>query len=122
MSQRQQTAAAWHTDDCLKVNQFFLEQLAYNARRLDAIQEGTRTALDNSIILLCSSMPNGHHDATQLPVIMLSSAGGQIQGGQNLDYLDQPDRQIYRLQLSRMHKVGVPRDRFGDATEPLAEV
>ena len=59
------------TADWLKVNQFFVEQLAYIARKLDAIQEGERTALDNSMILFCSSMLTGSHDATQLPVVML---------------------------------------------------
>ncbi len=38
------------TADWLKVNQFFVEQLAYIARKLDAIQEGERTALDNSML------------------------------------------------------------------------
>ena len=110
------------TDDWLKVNQFFLEQMAYIARRLDAIQEGERTALDNSMLMLCSSMLNGHHDASQLPVVMLGSAGGRIPGGQNLDYLGKSDRQMSRLYLSMMEKMGVRLDKFGDATEPLAEV
>ncbi|MEQ1902559.1 MAG: DUF1552 domain-containing protein [Pirellulaceae bacterium] len=110
------------SDDWLKVNQFFLEQVAYIARRLDAIQEGERTALDNSMLMLCSSMLHGNHDATQLPVVMLGSAGGQIQGGQNLDYLDKPDRQMCRLYLSMMHKMGVKLDTFGDATSPLPEI
>lgn len=110
------------TDDWLKVNQFFLEQMAYLARRMDAIQEGDRTLLDNSMLMLCSSMLNGHHDATQLPVVMLGSAGGQIQGGQNLDYSGKSDRQMCRLYLSMMHKMGVQLDRFGDAERPLAEV
>ena len=110
------------TDDWLKVNQFFLEQMAYLARRMDAIQEGDRTLLDNSMLMLCSSMLNGHHDATQLPVVMLGSAGGQIQGGQNLDYSGTSDRQMCRLYLSMMHKMGVQLDRFGDAEQPLAEV
>ena len=35
------------TDDWLKVNQFFLQQLGYIADKLHAIQEGERTALDN---------------------------------------------------------------------------
>ena len=74
------------TDDWLKVNQFFLEQVAYIAGRLDAIQEGERTALDNSMIMLCSSMMTGHHDATQLPVVMLGGGGGKIQGGRVLNY------------------------------------
>lgn len=110
------------TDDWLKVNQFFLDQMAYLARRMDTIQEGDRTLLDNSMLMLCSSMLNGHHDATQLPVVMLGSAGGQIQGGQNLDYSDKSDRQLCRLYLSIMHKMGVQLDRFGDAEQPLAEV
>ena len=109
------------TDDWLKVNQFFLEQMAYLARRMDAIQEGDRTLLDNSMLMLCSSMLNGHHDATQLPVVMLGSARGQIQGGQNLDYSGNSDRQMCRLYLSMMQKMGVQLDRFGDAEQPLAE-
>src|SRR5262249_21259552 len=69
------------TADWLKVNRFFLEQVAYIARKLDGIREGERSALDNSMILFCSSMLTGGHDATQLPVIVLGGAGGQIKGG-----------------------------------------
>ena len=110
------------TDDWLKVNQFFLEQLAYIAGKLDAIQEGERTALDNSMLMLCSSMMTGHHDASQLPVVMLGRAGGQIQGGQNLDYSGQSDRQMCRLYLSMMDKMGIKLGQFGDATQRLDEV
>ena len=110
------------TDDWLKVNQFFLEQMAYVAKRLEAVQEGERTLLDNSMIMLCSSMLNGHHDANQLPVVMLGGGGGRIQGGQNLDYLNKSNRQMCRLYLSMMDKMGVRLEQFGDATEPLDEV
>lgn len=110
------------TDDWLKVNQFFLEQVAYIGRRLDAIQEGERTALDNSMIMLCSSMLNGHHDATQLPVVMIGTAGGKIQGGQVLDYLGKENRQMCRLYLSMMDKMGVRLKSFGDASERLTEI
>ncbi|MDG2220516.1 MAG: DUF1552 domain-containing protein [Rubripirellula sp.] len=110
------------TEDWLKVNQFFLEQMAYIARRLDSIQEGEKTALDHTMLMMCSSMLNGHHDATQLPVVMLGSAGGTIRTGQNLDYHENSNRQMCRLYLSMMQKMGIQRDRFGDATEPLAEI
>ncbi len=113
-----------HSDsaDWLKVNQFFVEQVAYIARRLDAIQEGDRTLLDNSMLLFCSSMLNGNHDATQLPVIVLGGGGGKIQGGRVLDYKEKAERQMCRLYLSLMDKVGVRLPKFGDASEPLAEV
>jgi Protein of unknown function (DUF1552) len=110
------------TADWLKVNQFFLEQVAYVARRLNGIQEGPRTALDNSMLLFCSSMLTGNHDATQLPVVLLGGGGTRIQGGRVLDYRGRSDRQMCRLYLSILDKAGVHLDRFGDATEPLGEV
>jgi hypothetical protein len=110
------------TADWLKVNQFFVEQLSYIARKLDAIQEGERTALDNSMILFCSSMLTGSHDATQLPVVMLGRGGGKIQTGRVLDYSGKENRQMCRLYLSILDKMDVRPKSFGDATEPLSEV
>jgi hypothetical protein len=110
------------TADWLKVNQFFLAQLAYIAGKLDAIQEGERTLLDNSMILYCSSMLTGSHDATQLPVVVLGGGGGKIQGGRVLDYSGQPNRQMCRLYLSLLDKVGLRPKQFGDAAEPLGEI
>jgi hypothetical protein len=110
------------TADWLKVNQFFVQQLAYIAGKLDAIQEGPRTALDNSMLLFCSSMLTGGHDATQLPVVMLGGGGGKIKTGRVLDYRDKPNRQMCRLYLSMMDKMNVQTKQFGDATERLAEV
>jgi hypothetical protein len=113
-----------HSDsaDWLKVNQFFLQQVAYIARKLDAIQEGDRTALDNTMMLYLSSMMTGNHNADQLPVIMVGGGGGRIKGGRILDYKDKPERQMCRLYLSMMDKMEVRLDKFGDASKPLDEV
>jgi len=108
--------------DWLKVNQFFMEQIAYIARKLDAIQEGEQTALDNSLLLFCSSMLTGGHDATQLPVVLLGGGGGQLQGGRVLDYRDQPNRKMCSLYLSLLDKYGIHLKEFGDSTERLLEV
>ncbi len=110
------------TADWLKVNQFFLQQVAYIARKLDAIHEGERTALDNSMILFCSSMRTGNHDANNLPVIVLGGGGGQIKGGRVLDYANKPNRKMCSLFLSLMDKCGTHLNKFGDSTERLAEV
>jgi len=110
------------SDDWLKVNHFFVEQLGYIAGRLDAIQEGERTALDNSMIMFCSSMLTGNHDATNLPVVVLGGAGGQLQGGRVLDYLNSPNRQMCNLYLSMLDKYGIHLDQFGDSVGRLAEV
>ena len=110
------------TADWLKVNQFFVEQLAYIARKLDAIQEGERTALDNSMLLFCSSMLTGSHDATQLPVVLLGGGGGKIQ--------DRPRARLQRqAEPPDVPAVSVDdgqderaTEEFGDATERLSEV
>jgi len=109
------------TADWLKVNQFFLGQVAYIARRLDAIQEGERTLLDSTMLLFCSSMLTGTHDATQLPVVLVGG-GRRIRGGRVLDYRDKPERQMCRLYLSILDKMGCRPGTFGDATSPLEEV
>jgi hypothetical protein len=110
------------TADWLKVNQFFVEQLGYIARKLRSIREGERTALDNTMLLYLSSMLTGGHDASQLPVILLGGGGGRIKGGRVLDYRNKSDRQMCRLYLSMMDKMDLHPDRFGDANEPLTEL
>lgn len=110
------------TADWLKVNQFFLEQVAYIAGKLQSIPEGPRTALDNSMLLFCSSMLTGNHEANQLPVVLLGGGGGRIKGGRVLNYLEKPDRQMCRLYLSMMDKMNQRPGAFGDATAPLDEV
>ncbi|MDB4617411.1 DUF1552 domain-containing protein [Verrucomicrobiales bacterium] len=114
-----------HSDnqDWLRVNQFFMEQIAYLAGKLDAIQEGERTLLDNTMLLSCSSMMAGaKHNNDQLPIMLLGNAGGRIKAGRVLDYKGKPDRQLSRLFLSMMDKMDVRLNEFGDAKSMLEEV
>jgi hypothetical protein len=113
-----------HTDgaDWLKVNQFFAEQFSYIAGKLDEVQEGERTLLDNSMIIYCSSMMTGHHNNDQLPVVMAGRGGGRIQTGRVLDYRGKENRKMCSLYLALLEKAGVPMKQFGDSKEPLAEI
>lgn len=113
-----------HTEsaDWLKVNRFFTQQLAYLAAKLDAVQEGSRTLLDNSMLLFCSSMMTGGHNNDQLPVVLLGRGGGGIRTGRILDYLGKPNRKMCSLYLSLLDRAGVRLSSFGDSKERLAEV
>ena len=112
-----------HKDNArwLKVNQFFVGQVAYIAERLDAIREGERTLLDNTMLLYLSSMLTGGHHVKDLPVVMVGR-GGRVRTGRVLDYMNNPNRQMCRLYLSIMSRMGVPLERFGDARKPLEEI
>lgn len=109
------------SEDWLTVNQFFVEQLAYIAGRLEAIEEGEQTALDNTILMFCSSMLTGSHNANQLPVVLLGG-GERLETGRVLDYREQENRKMCSLYLSLLEKFDLPQQSFGDSSEKLAEV
>ncbi len=71
------------------------------------------------MLMLCSSMLNGTHDANSTAVVMVGGGGGSIQGGRVLDYRQDSNRQMCRLYLSMMDKMGLKLDKFGDATDKL---
>ncbi|MCH2571080.1 MAG: DUF1552 domain-containing protein [Planctomycetes bacterium] len=106
----------------LNVNRLCTSQLAYIARKLDAIQEGERTALDNSILLFCSSMMTGSHDSSQLPLVIVGRGGGKLETGRILDYREKSNRKMCSLYLSLMDKYGVRHDQFGDSRQRLEEI
>lgn len=106
----------------LKTNQFHMEQFVYLVKRLKAIDEGGQSILDNSIILFGSNLFDGDaHGAEQMPLLLAGKAGGALQTGRVLDYLDKGDgnRRACSLYLSIMDRMGVRLPRFGDAEKRL---
>jgi hypothetical protein len=107
----------------LKTNQFHIQQFTYLVGRMKAIDEGGTSLLDNSILMLASSLFDGDaHSADQFPIVLAGKAGGALQTGRILDYLDKgnENRRACSLYLSLMDKMGVQLDRFGDADKRLA--
>ena len=107
----------------LKTNQFHLAQFAYLTQRMKEIKEGEGTLLDNSILMLASSLFDGDaHSADQLPILLAGKGGGSLRTGRVLDYLEAGDenRRACSLHLSLMDRMGGRLDRFGDANTRLA--
>src|SRR6185369_12493323 len=109
----------------LKTNQFHIAQFAYLTQRLKDIKEGDGSLLDHSILVLTSSLFDGDlHGAKQLPFLLTGKGNGSLKTGRVLDYLDKGDdnRKACSLHLSLMDRMGVPLDKFGDATTRLADL
>ncbi len=107
----------------LKTNQFHVQQFTYLVERLKAIDEGGTSLLDNSLLMFASSLFDGDaHGADQLPIVLAGKAGGTLQPGRILDYLDKgnDNRRACSLYLSLMDRMGVTLDRFGDSEQRLA--
>jgi len=54
--------------------------------------------------------------------VMVGKGGGKIHTGRVLDYKENSQRQMCRLYLSMMQKMGIEPSSFGDATSALPEV
>ena len=109
----------------LKTNQYHIAQFAYLTRRMKEIKEGDGSMLDNSILMLTSSLFDGDaHGANQLPILLTGKGGGTLKPGRVLDYLQKPDdqRKACSLHLSLMDRMGVKLDRFGDAQARLEDL
>lgn len=106
----------------LKTNQFHVRQFTYLVQRLKAIDEGGSSLLDNSVLMFASSLFDGDaHSADQLPIVLAGKAGGALQTGRVLDYLDKgnDNRRACSLYLSLMDIMGVQLEKFGDAEKRL---
>jgi hypothetical protein len=106
------------SDGYERICRFHLGQLAYLARKLDAMPEGDGTVLDNSCLLWLSNMWSGwKHDNMKLPVVTAGCLGGALETGRSLEYLYAGDdnRKLCSLYLSIMDRMDVTLDRFGDA-------
>lgn len=106
-----------------RVSHYYVSQLAYLAGRLEAMPEGEGTVLDHSCLMFISNMWSGsRHDSTKVPLLLVGGLGGALKTGRVLDYTARGDdnRKLCGLYLSLMDKMGVQRERFGDADTRLA--
>lgn len=104
-----------------RVNEFQVKLWAEFLAKMAATDEGERSLLDNSMIVLTSSLMDGNaHDSRQLPVVLAGGGGGTIKGGRAYDLSEDPNRKLCRLHLALMDRMGVRVDRFGDAENALA--
>ncbi len=103
-----------------KMNEFNVGLWADALKKMDETDEGGRSLLDNSMIVLLSSLMDGNsHDATQLPVVLAGRGGGSLKGGQVLDFTEKENRRLCRLHLSLLDRMGVTEEEFGDAETRL---
>ena len=99
----------------LKTNQYHMKQFTYLVDRMKAIDEGGKSMLDNSMLMLASNLYDGDkHGADQMPIVMAGKAGGAMKTGRVIDY-----RRQRRRQPPRVQPVPVDDGSDGRASGPL---
>jgi len=107
-----------------KINAYHIQLLAYFAERLNSIPDGDGTLLDHSMIMQGSGLSNSdQHSHIDLPLVVVGGGAGSLKGGRHLRF--PKDTPMNNLHMALLEKVGVPVEKFGDATgrielEPLS--
>lgn len=113
------------SDDYERISSFYCEQLAYLAKKLDAMPEGEGTVLDHSALMFISSMWSGsRHDSSKVPLLLVGGLSGALETGRVLDYGEMADenRKLCSLYLALMDKMGERFESFGDSDIRLAGI
>lgn len=105
-------------DQLKKIDKYLVGHFARFLEKLDAIQEGSGTLLDQSMIVYGSAIADGnrhsHHD---LPILLAGRGGGTIVSGRRLSY--PKDTPLNNLFLSLLDRMDSSIDQFGDSTGRL---
>ena len=104
-----------------QINQYHVQLLGYLLDRLQAIDEGGRSLLDNSMVVYGSGIADGNsHRHTNLPIAMFGGGGGSIQTGRKIDC--EPGTPLTNLYCSLLDRVGAKVDSFSDSTGRIDQI
>lgn len=109
---------AGNLDALARIGRWEVEQLAYLLGRMDAVDEGNGSLLDNTLVFFSSEIEDGDtHSHFNMPIALGGSAGGALPTGEHRAYSN--DRSVGELFVSVLQAFGLADTRFGDADQPL---
>ena len=111
----------WDGQEFAKITRFWVEQYASLLQKLDSMQEGDGTVLDNSCIMLANEQWTAH-SAPKIPLLMAGGLHGSIKTGRSLDYEHAKERRMSSLLLAVMDRMGVSLPEFGNSSTQLPEL
>ncbi|MFO7276544.1 MAG: DUF1552 domain-containing protein [Pseudomonadota bacterium] len=104
-----------------KIQRYHTEVFAKFVAKLAQMPNGDGTMLDHSILLFGSNMSNSNlHNQYPLPTVLVGRGCGTIKGGQHIHFEERTP--LANVLLTILQRVGVPIDKVGDSTGPVAEI
>jgi len=101
-----------------EINLFHTKQLAYFLEKLNGIQEGERSLLDNSMVLYGSGIGDGNrHNHDDLPILVAGRGGDTIKSGRHMKL--EKETPLNNLFLSMLDRMESSVNELGDATGRL---
>jgi hypothetical protein len=92
-----------------------VQRLQRMMNKMDRIDEGGSSLLDNSLMLFGAGMSQGNtHSGVNIPILLAGKAGGAMKTGRHIQTAE--NTQHSNFLLSVLQKMGVERERFGKST------
>ena len=105
----------------VRIQTWHMQVFADFVDRLDSIEDGEGSLLDNALFLYGSNMSNSdRHNNYPLPNILVGGGAGALNGGRHIDLPE--NTTLSNLLLTVLNKAGVEQDSFADSTGVIAGV
>jgi len=102
-----------------RIDVYHAELFAYFLERMESVEDGDGTLLDNSLIVYGGGMGDGNlHGHTDLPCLLAGKLGGKFTTGRHVRYTN--EEPMANLLLTILDKVGIHLDNLGDSTGRLS--
>jgi hypothetical protein len=106
---------------CTIIQTYHIRLFVSYLEKLQETPEGDGNLLDNLLLLYGGGISNSdRHTHGPLPTLLLGGGAGTLAGGRHVVYPE--DTPLTNLQLTLLHKLGVPAERLGDSTGIFTEL
>lgn len=98
---------------CRQIHAWYTSLFAEMVKRMQSIDEGGSSLLDNTMLLYTSYMANGGHGREDYPALLVGKAGGTLKTGRQLQF--KTGTPMSNLFVEMLDRMGAPSDGFGES-------
>ena len=102
-----------NTARLVRANRWYASQVAYLAKKLDAIPEGDGTALDHTLIVWANELGRGDHSLVNVPIVLVGGASPASPSPRGR-VVDEGAQTFQRVGCTILRAMGIAADGFGD--------
>src|SRR5579863_6191919 len=108
-------------EKCTRIQRHHLMLFGEYLERLRNTPDGDGSLLDHTVLLFGGGISNSdRHTHGPLPTLLLGGSGMGFRGGRHIVYPEHTP--LMNLQLTLLHKLGVPAEKLGDSTGEFKEL
>lgn len=98
---------------CRQIHAWYTALFAETVKKMQEIDEGGSSLLDNTMLLYTSYMADGGHGTDDYPVLLAGRGGGSLKPGRHLAF--EPGTPMSSLYVEMLERMGAKAESFGNS-------